>query len=257
MYGGTYYAQPSLLRGAPTRMKFRIPELFLGAFLAVAVFAMGMMFALHNSGAPAHESGSEFWSAKLTDWLLAAFTALLVAFTYRLWKSTDKLWEAGERQLRHLESTAQRQLRAYITADISDIDLRGPEGALLVKLGINIKNTGQTPAHKVAVVSRTHIVEHPIQMPFDFTLISGPDPGSSVLGAGQSIESESIAERPFGGDETMRARSSEGGFRIYTWGRVTYSDVFGAEHYTNFCASLIFHDGEVAAHASEHHNDAS
>jgi hypothetical protein len=44
------------------------------------------------------ERKSEFWSAKLTDWLLAVLTGLLVLFTYRLWKSTDNLWRAGADQ---------------------------------------------------------------------------------------------------------------------------------------------------------------
>ncbi len=45
------------------------------------------------------ESKGEFWTAKLTDWLLAGFTFFLMLFTYRLWKSTDKLWVAGEKQI--------------------------------------------------------------------------------------------------------------------------------------------------------------
>jgi len=101
--------------------------------LTIAVFATGMMFETSYypqrssqnetqqpqgttqkdfGGSPAitenaqtgkshqnDEGKSEFWSAKLTDWLLALLTGLLVLFTYRLWKSTDKLWVAGERQI--------------------------------------------------------------------------------------------------------------------------------------------------------------
>src|SRR4051812_47065661 len=43
-----------------------------------------------------NEDKSEFWSAKLTDWLLAVFTFFLVAFTYRLWKSTENLWKTTD-----------------------------------------------------------------------------------------------------------------------------------------------------------------
>jgi hypothetical protein len=120
------------------------------------------------------------------------------------------------------------------------------------------KNTGQTPAHDLSIVSKTDLIEHPIKMPFDFTLRSGPDPSRAVLGAGLDTESSSPSERPFNGDEMMRAQYREGGFRIYAWGTVTYRDVFGREHYTNFCSSLIFEeDGKAVGHASEHHNDAS
>lgn len=93
------------------RVNFRPHEVFLGVFLTIAVFAMGTLFA------PWHQPGptlnSEFWTAKLTDWLLAALTALLVLFTYRLWKSTEKLWSAGEKQIEvsgKMAEVADRQL---------------------------------------------------------------------------------------------------------------------------------------------------
>jgi hypothetical protein len=173
-------------------------------------------------------------------------------------KLRPMLLNAPRKPLKMLSSCpAQLQLRAYIVADISDIDIRGPEDARLVKHGITFKNTGQTPAHDLNVVSKTKLLQYPIKMPFDFTLVSGADPSFAVLGAGQSTESESVAERPFNGDEMMRAQDPEGGFRIYTWGRVSYRDVFGGDHYTNFCTSLIFTDDEAIAHASEHHNDAN
>lgn len=156
-----------------------------------------------------------------------------------------------------MRRTAQRQLRAYIVAGINNVDIQGPENEVSVTLGVSIKNTGQTPAHDLSVVSRTHLLGHPIKMPFGFTLRTGDDPSRAVLGAGQETESESPAERPFTGDEMMRAKSPEGGFRIYTWGSVTYRDVFGHKHYTNFCSSLLFNKSEPIAHASEHHNDAN
>jgi hypothetical protein len=40
-------------------MRFRAPELFLGAFLAVAVFAMGMLFTSSYQPSPAQLSKTE------------------------------------------------------------------------------------------------------------------------------------------------------------------------------------------------------
>jgi hypothetical protein len=127
----------------------------------------------------------------------------------------------------------------------------------MVSVRIAIKNTGQTPAHDLRVVSKTELLRHPISLPFDFTLISGPDPSASVLGAGEPIGSESQPDKPFDGDAMMIAAEPESGARIYTWGTVTYRDVFGGNHWTNFCSSLIFRETEYVAHTSEHHNDAS
>lgn len=124
-------------------MKFRPHELFLGVFLSVAVFAMGMMFSASYQTSPTtknqsqqagphtqdhsastfasakrtegsetrekQEDKGEFWSAKLTDWLLAILTGLLVLFTYKLWKSTDKLWTAGDDQYRLAKDISGRQ----------------------------------------------------------------------------------------------------------------------------------------------------
>jgi hypothetical protein len=123
----------------------------------------------------------------------------------------------------------------------------------MVTVKIAIKNT----AHDLRVVSRTELERHPIEMPFNFTLISGPDPSVSVLGPGEHIESESSPADPFDRNAMMVAREPESGGRIYTWGTVTHRDVFGNNHWTNFCSSLIFREGEYVAHASEHHNDAS
>jgi hypothetical protein len=124
-------------------MRFRPPEIFLGSFLTVAVFAMGMVFWSSYQPSPAaknqsqqtegaaqdretskpptaegtkvsqghqqQEYKSEFWSAKLTDWLLTIFTALLGVFTYRLWKSTDNLWAESKLQRTENKLTADRQ----------------------------------------------------------------------------------------------------------------------------------------------------
>ena len=117
------------------------------------------------------------------------------------------------------EDTAMRQLRAYVVAGAKSVDIRGTENEVWVSVQITIKNTGQTPAHDLSIVSKTELIEHPIKMPFDFTLISGPDPSVAVLGAGELTETESRPEKPFDGNEMMVAQESESGARIYTRGR--------------------------------------
>ncbi len=198
------------------------------------------------------------WDNASHDNVVAFGTILIALFTYVLYRSTNKLWDAGERQLDHLETTSQRQLRAYVVANPKGVDIRGPENETSVTFQIVIKNTGQTPAHELTIVSMTELLEHPIRMPFDFTLTSGPDPSRDVLGAGEIIESDSRAREPFDGNAMMIARERDAGARIYTWGCVTYRDVFGHQWHTNFCSSLLFdEDGRPYGHASEHHNDAS
>jgi hypothetical protein len=171
--------------------------------------------------------------------------------------AAERAAKATENSVDLSRTTAERQLRAYIVAGAKSVNINGPEDAVSVSMQIVIKNTGQTPAYDLTVVSKTELLKHPIKMPFNFTLISGPDPSRAVLGAGETTESESKGEKPFNGDEMMIAAEPEAGARIYTWGSVTYCDVFGHQHYTNFCSSLIFDGSEAIAHTSEHHNDAS
>jgi hypothetical protein len=221
----------------------KIPDgrIALVALIALAAWLfIGLpLLYLPNEG---HVHG-EILGVKYGEWLLFA--------------ATMGLWWATWRLVRSAEKTAERQLRAYIVAGANGVNINGPQNSVSVSMQIVIKNTGQTPAHDLTVVSKTELLEHPIKMPFNFTLISGPDPSRSVLGAGETTASESKSEKPFNGDEMMVAAEPEAGARIYTWGSVTYRDVFGHQHHTNFCSSLIFDGSEAIAHASEHHNDAS
>jgi hypothetical protein len=157
------------------------------------------------------------------------------------------------------ESTAIRQLRAYIVADVVGVKFQLSEnGRVWPDVQVTIKNTGQTPAHEVKVISNVALLEHPIKLPFDFTLGNVPDPSVAVLGAGEFSESPIGPEEPFDGNEMMAARDRESGRRIYAWGTITYRDVFGGRQYTNFCGSILFMaDGSHAGRTDEHHNDAS
>jgi len=124
------------------------------------------------------------------------------------------------------DRNAERQLRAYVVADPKGVvTFSGSENATMVAIQVVIKNTGQTPAHDLRIVSKTELLPHPIKMPFNFTLISGPEPSASILGAGELSESESKPNEPFDGNAMMVAREPEAGGRIYTWGTVTYRDV--------------------------------
>jgi hypothetical protein len=78
-----------------------------------------------------------------------------------LWRSTDKLWKAGERQLSHFEDTAERQLRAYISARKGRINnvIAGSIPAAVIK----IKNTGQTPAYELMGFFGITFVPYPFQ----------------------------------------------------------------------------------------------
>ena len=217
------------------------------ALFALIAFAAWLFIGLPLLYLPSQDHvHGEILGVKYGEWLLFA--------------ATMGLWWATWRLVTGSEKTAERQLRAYIVVKVDDVDVEkivsNVVGETKVSMKIAIKNTGQTPAHDLRIVSKTELLRHPIEMPFNFTLISGPDPSVSILGAGEPIESES--DTVFDGNAMMCAEASElSKARIYIWGAVTYRDIFGGNHWTHFCSSLLFRESEYVMHASEHHNDAS
>ena len=92
------------------------------------------------------QKGTEFWppilgySLKVTDTLVAIFTAFLFFATLALWLSTKGLVEGDKK-------TAERQLRAYIHIDDVKISMVRQEYDKTIKIAI--KNFGLTPAHSI------------------------------------------------------------------------------------------------------------
>jgi hypothetical protein len=95
--------------------------------------------------------------------IVAAFTVILAVSTIGLWLatnalqcSTQRLWDAGERQLKHFEFTAQRELRAYVYLEKTKPKLT-VDGVW--EISFWIKNFGQTPAHDVRLFSVARVVD--------------------------------------------------------------------------------------------------
>jgi hypothetical protein len=107
--------------------------------------------------------GTEFWPAflgirlKITDSLLAVFTAGLLIFTGLLWRSTDKLWLGGEKQLRLAREALVSDQRAWLV--VTNFRIESLNFAKVVNgaadaqadVYIGITNVGRTPALKVDV----------------------------------------------------------------------------------------------------------
>jgi hypothetical protein len=94
--------------------KVYIPDVFFGALLTVAVFAMGMLFessrkpppsnepkqATQQSGAPVSAQESP---DRITDWLLVGLNFFLVCSTLLLWRANNRSARIAERTLTGLE----------------------------------------------------------------------------------------------------------------------------------------------------------
>jgi len=130
-------------------LKFRPPDIFLGALLAVAVFAMGMTFesrhALTNEGTKtgAEQSSGDIAARqsenKLTDWLLVLFNGLLFG-------SAILLWRANNRSAKIAEDTLTKIQRPYVFIyDVIGIRAGATEH-MDGHVPYTVGNFGQTPA---------------------------------------------------------------------------------------------------------------
>jgi hypothetical protein len=115
---------------------------------ALTVFVIWVFFVLPFKDAVPAIEHSEFWNAKLTDWLLAAFTLALVVFTRELVRSTNRLWDAGERQREAMVEANVAGQRAWLAASVGikgDLS-RDANGAISVPIFVKVTNLGKTPA---------------------------------------------------------------------------------------------------------------
>jgi hypothetical protein len=180
------------------------------------------------------------------------FTACLFFATVFLWRSTEKLYEAGERQiklsrsvsavqarntrrqLRLTERTAESQLRAYVGANSLYFDPLSAERP--VRVVIEIKNFGQTPARDFRAILLAVAREHPPIGPMAGAE-SRPESrgdGESLMPGGTSIV---ICECWVGFDLAAKTNTIQavrnGTMAIYVCGTIFYRDVFGHPRHTN------------------------
>lgn len=268
-------------------MKFRVPEIVLGALLAVAVFAIGMLFSSQHSqqgkGINSEQSAAESVQSR-SDARHATPGEVKPASqpkqagghsdTYEiygvkpgeflLFLATVGLWYATARLVRDAKQTAERQLRAYVVVVSEDFITQDSANSRFVGV-FRIRNTGQTPAYKLRVNSRTCALVHPPESNFKFVLNDDPLSQSVVmLGPREDTGHRSSADLPLTADVIRLVTNPDSAARLYTYGVVRYEDSFGKERFTNFCYFVDWADvpgtpnaHRIAVHVSNHHNDAN
>lgn len=140
------------------------------------------------------------------DWWLIGVTFLLVIATGGL--------------VYYARDTAIRQLRAYVfinSAIITDMD--DPDG---VRVTIEIKNSGLTPAYEVKSVATMRIFDFPVRA---FPSSPPVEKGRTKvdLPTGGTLGSQ-MSYRVITPDEKAKIRN--GAQAIYLWGEVRYKDAF-------------------------------
>jgi hypothetical protein len=201
---------------------------------------------------------TEFWPP-LWGYRLKVTDTLLVAVTFLLFVATIALYRATRNLVIGAENTAKRQLRAYITTNVTRMEPPRPARPFIL-IELTVANTGQTPAYSMKHVSRTRIVDYPFAPEFDFFVPFPDDPGQGPLGPGEHLE-EIMKEPPIAREQIEQLASDEPVQQMCTWGTVLYTDIFGAQQHTNYCVRHVFDligtEVRFSSHKSKEHNDAS
>jgi hypothetical protein len=210
--------------------------------------------------------------AMLFEWPHGVETLALIATLFVVaWQATlmtehaehfAKLAEATQKQTTGLEDTAKRQLRAYLTVAIGQgifQQRRSKEEGGDLRFGSDpiLVNTGETPAKKIRFKARAAILPWPL--PKETHLPEGHDDGigDSIVGGKQNVNMFAVVDGFCPDDEVQSIKDGVGPKGLFVWGRITYEDVFGDTHYTQFCQHIYWlMNGAVMGHYVPGRNDA-
>jgi hypothetical protein len=183
------------------------------------------------------QEGTEFWPPflgyrlKVTDTLVAAFTALLFFATIALWLSTRSLVQGAE-------ITAKRQLRPYLL--ISPATLRNFSPNHEVFFGFNQINTGVTPAYGAIQNGAILILNYPLPENYPFPDLPKREHHSrTILTPRLPITGNVTADGHFTPAQLIEAlKAPAQGKRLYIFGQIDYTDAFKDKHWHRFCYTL-------------------
>jgi hypothetical protein len=200
----------------------RIALIALAAIAGWLYFGLALIYAPEPKHFPA-----EILGVKIGEWLLAIAT-------FGLWFATWSLVQGAKQ-------TAQRQLSAYIGIEWCQVTT--DNGGATFAVEVQIKNAGQTPAHRV-----THRINSGVRVLPDGQLdFAVPFRSPGILPIAPGMTQILAAPVAIGGPSGI---STIGSSRIiYAWGRVDYFDAFGKPHYLEFRFAsgdaIREHDGTV------------
>ena len=144
------------------------------------------------------------------------------------------------RTYHHTVRTNRAELRAYVGINSlpePEIDAHG----MWIKVKVEYKNVGQTPAKEVQVATNIYLEPMPFKEEWLAINHAPPEgsrgvlmPGTSAWVSGQLREDDPDVERQITPNDVHAALQDEPAVGLWVFGKVTYSDIFGATHWTTF-----------------------
>jgi hypothetical protein len=170
--------------------------------------------------------------------------------------------EAMAKMAAQQETLAQLQIRAYLAVVIGGATYQDDKG-LFFEARPTLLNNGNTPAHKISYWARAEILPWPLPPEFAFPAAARTSQFAAVLAPRGNFTLNARVPEYAKQDDVENIKRGSGVFpkRLCVWGRVTYEDVFGVEHSTNFCHGMYWlklDNGQesVWGHYAERHNDS-
>jgi hypothetical protein len=194
--------------------------------------------------------------------VLAIFTALMWVATYKLAKhakttgddqstkmaasiaeatrasaAQEGLVRATVDNAQFMQGVMRKQMRAYLIVESNGGFYQDATKRFEVKP--KLSNSGFTPAIGMTYWALAAIL--PFPLPSGHVLPINHSPASNLmdLGPRQSLELNAVVDTRVPDNEVEDIRN---GFsrRVYVWGVVSYADVFGDQHLTEFCHSIYW-----------------
>ncbi len=174
-------------------------------------------------GEPRHEGEgvTEYWPPirgyrlKVTDTLIAGFTALLFWTTWLLWRAIRRL-------VKNTQRNAERQLRAYLAVVPKTVGGLRPDA--VGKIDCAVKNLGQTPAQKIRLRYNFAVLPNPLPPRHKFAEPSREISSTSALLPRDETVLSFNGEAAFTAQQIEAVSRNEA--RVYCWGHAEYQDIF-------------------------------
>jgi hypothetical protein len=180
------------------------------------------------------QEGTEFWPLilgyrlKITDTLIALFTALLFGATWGLWVATKNLVAGAQR-------TARTQLRAFVFGKFESAPNVGDAGTITQYIFyVPFENVGLTPATHVRSWLKVH--GRPKGENVDPTFVVDEVSPPTVMGPRTVLQSSLIAI-PLPAMMACWRQETE----IFVWSRIEYRDIFDPDilHHHEQCGNVV------------------
>jgi hypothetical protein len=169
------------------------------------------------------QQSNDRWMTRFTG-LILFVTAISMGAAILQWRSTERAIEVGNRAYVNVNKLT------FIFREPEHNELRAGDFAVA---GINYINKGNSPALKMSVDASIEPLHNPISEPMEVRPSGKLPRVSAVLATDMEAYSIIKSDKPL--DDAMLKALQDGSYSIYAWGTITYEDMFGNSHKTDFC----------------------